>query len=160
WLDRMSPAEPDAAGGEIGAEEGDASWTERIERLARERGYAAVTADQLTDVAPTLRVRALTADGIRTKWLPEQALAVRATNLSTQPWLVEAPATVSVTSSGDTAAARIEAGRISRLDMHYRGVPAADVAAALQSSENGTPLLQGGTVDVAFDGTYNSVDGT
>ncbi|MCF3649899.1 hypothetical protein [Synoicihabitans lomoniglobus] len=160
WLDRFSGSTPPGESTEIGAEGGtEDTWSERLQRIAAERGYAEVTADHLIADSPTLLVSDLEADNVKAAWLPEETLAIHARNLSTQPWLVDAPASVEITSSGNTAGLTVQAGSTSRLAAHYRGVPAATISDALKR-DSAEPLLDGGTVDLAFDGTYSAIDGT
>lgn len=161
WLDRLSGGNaPDSTSTEIGAEAGtEPSWQERLERVARERGYSTVDAEHLIADTPRLLISNLSADNVSASWLPEETLRIRARNLSTQPWLASAPAGVEITSSGGTTGISINAGPTTRLAGHYRGISADDVGAALKSGDS-APLLQGGTIDVAFEGTYATTDGT
>jgi uncharacterized protein (TIGR03546 family) len=160
WLDRFSGETPPGESTEIGADgTTETKWSERLQRIAAERGYAAVTADHLIADSPSLLVSDLQADNVTAAWLPDETLAIHARNMSTQPWLVDAPASIAITSSANTAGLTVQAGSTSRLAAHYRGVPAATVSGALKR-DSAEPLLEGGTVDVAFDGTYSAVDGT
>lgn len=161
WLDHLSSSPPAGESTEIGADPSvsEESWSQRLQRVARERGYAEVTADHLITGSPLLLVRDLAADNVHAAWLPDETLAIVARNLSTQPWLVDAPTSIEVTSSGNTAGLRVAAGSTTELAAHYRGIPAAKVAGALKK-DAAQPLLAGGTVDVSFDGTYSAIDGT
>lgn len=155
WLDRLgSDADPTAT--DTAATE---TWDQKLARLAAEKGYAHVFAEGLVAHSPTLLVTDLQADKVEAAWLPGETLAVRAQNLSTQPWLVPAPATLSLASSADTAALTVSAGDQTALTAHYRGLPAETIASALKR-DGGTPPLQGGTVDFAFNGTYSTADGS
>ena len=153
WLDRLSSPSPDAApASDAPAEE---TWSERLERLAQERGYAALIAERLISDSPTLMVSEFEADSVRASWLPEETLTIRGHNLSTQPWLSDAIAAVEVNSSKDTLGFTVKTGAESQVTAHYRGIPAARITEALKK-----PLLEGGTVDLALAGTYSTIDGT
>ena len=153
WLDRISSADPTEES-TTEAPDGE-SWSDRLERLAQERGYAALIAEPLITDAPMLLVRQLEADKVRATWLPDETLTIRGHNLSTQPWLSDAVAAIEVSSSKDTAGFSVKAGAMTQLAAHYRGIPAAQITEALKQ-----PLLNGGTVDLAFNGSYSTMDGS
>ncbi len=156
WIDRIAPGSPE----EIGDDPSE-SWSDRLARIAAERGYARVDASHLVTDSPLLLIRELDAAGVRASWLPEgETLAITGRNLSTQPWLLDQPAHLEITSSNDTLGARIAAGATNELAAHYRGLPAAKLADALKHSAEGSPLLQGGTVDLALAGSYAPINGT
>lgn len=155
WLDRLSGGEtPESIGEDTGP-----SWQERLQRIAEERGYAAVTADHLITDAPQLLISNLFADNVTASWLPEETLNISAKNLSTQPGLVSASAGIEITSSGGTTGISIDAGTTTRITAHYNGISADTVGTALQK-DGANPPLKGGTIDVAFQGTYSTTDGS
>ncbi len=159
WLDRINGNPSAGPEGTIDAGSSSESWGQRLERIAAERGYDHVTADHLITDSPTLLVSHLLAEEVNAAWLPNETLSISARNLSTQPRLVPAPAAIVITSSRDTAGLTLNAGVSSRLSAHYRGLSGDSIGLALQQSGSAPPVA-GGTVDVAFNGTYSAVDGT
>ena len=154
WLDRLD-------GGATKNDDSSASdsWEERLKRIAAERGYSQVNANHLITDSPTLLISNLLADKVKDSWLPDETLSISAKNLSTQPRLVSAPAEITITSSQQTVHLALQAGQTTQLKAHYRGIPADDIGASLKRGDSPAPL-SGGTVDVAFAGTYSAQDGT
>jgi uncharacterized protein (TIGR03546 family) len=160
WLDevnrkREQPTEPTQPG------QKPETTRERLARLAREQGWARVAATHLVEKAPSLLIRELAIDGLRTSPLPGQAkpdvLDVHATNLSTQPWLVAATPEVTVKSRAHTldfaaslAGVAAAAGN-SSISLALRGLPADLVGEQLKFS--GQEPIKGGTMDVSAHGT-------
>ncbi len=157
WLDRINPGSPDA---ESESSTNGETWSDRLQRMAEEYGYANVSADHLVTDAPLLLIRELDAAGVQASWLPGETLHITGHNLSTQPWLLAEPARVQVSSSADTLGLTVAAGATNELTAHYRGIPTAKLADSLKRSEQGTPLLEGGTIDLAFTGAYVPAEGT
>lgn len=155
WLDRLSGGDTL----EANSEDAGPSWQERLQRIAEERGYAAVTADHLITDAPRLLISNLLADNVTASWLSDETLSISAKNLSTQPRLVSVPVGIEITSSGGTTGLSVNAGSTTRVAAHYRGISADSVGAALQKNGSNPPL-KGGTIDVTFQGTYSTADGT
>jgi uncharacterized protein (TIGR03546 family) len=134
---------------------------ERLARLAREQGWARVAATHLVDKAPSLLIRELAIDGLKTPPLPGQAkpdvLDVHATNLSTQPWLVAQAPQVTVKSRAGTLDFAAALGGVagtradSTLSIAYRGLPSDLIGEQLKF--NGEQPLKGGTMDISARGT-------
>lgn len=154
WLDRLH-------GGATKNDDASAmdSWSERLQRIAAERGYSQVNANHLITDSPSLLISNLLADQVKAAWLPGETLSVSAQNLSTQPRLVSAPAVITINSSRETVHLALQAGQTTQLKAHYRGISADDIGASLKRGDSPSPL-SGGTVDVAFSGTYSASDGT
>lgn len=163
WLDKLHGSEPidDSVAGDPAEE----SLGDRLEREAAARGYRAITADHLVTGAPTLLVTRLHAGEVRAAQVPGETLDVTAENLSTQPRLVAAAPSITITSSRDTLGfeARLggasAAAATSSLAFHYRGIPVDEVAGSL-ANDGGTPPLAGGTLDLAGSGAYHPGPGT
>ncbi|GAB5560242.1 MAG: TIGR03546 family protein [Synoicihabitans sp.] len=155
WLDKIAGGEDQ----EGSAEQDEQAWKDRLERIAQERGYASVNAEHLITESPRLLISRIFADNVTAPWLPDETLQINAQNLSTHPRLVPAPAQIEITSTGGSLGLSIRAGTTTRINAHYRGIPADAVGEALQK-EGAKPPLQGGTLDVAFQGTYSAIDGT
>lgn len=160
WLDEMDK-EPDPAADPTAARE---TLRERLAREAREKGYARVVATHLIEGAPTLLIRQLQVDGLRSGPLPgktePEILDVRGENLSTHPRLVPEPAKLTIRSRSDSL--RVEAalagfmgtGRESTLAVAYSGLPAEVVGRQLRVG--GDEPLQGGTISFSGEGTLGS----
>ncbi|WP_221030393.1 hypothetical protein [Actomonas aquatica] len=158
WLDRITPGDPAEA--PTTTDDGE-TWSDRLERIAAERGYARVDAGHLVADTPLFVVRELDATGVRADWLPNgETLSIQGHNLATQPWLLDTPSRIEITSSGQTLALSVAAGVSNELTARYRGLPTEKLAGALKSSRSGTPLLEGGTVDINLSGSYDATDGT
>src|SRR5690606_9166169 len=99
WLDRLHGT---TAGAEDPAAPAEESLGDRLEREAVARGYRAVKADHLVTGAPTLLITELLAGQVRVKQLPDETLDITGRNLSTQPGLVAAAPSITITSSRDT----------------------------------------------------------
>lgn len=163
WLemiDRKRPAQGAGSGdGEIPAEGGRReTLRERLEREVREKGYTKVAASHLVEGAPTVLVRELVVEGLRTPDLGGQILDVRAENISTHPWLVAEPPRVVAQSKDGRFDAEVTVGSLATgggagaLRFSYTGIPA-DLAVS-QLGFGGERPLQGGTVDLAADGRF------
>jgi uncharacterized protein (TIGR03546 family) len=134
---------------------------QRLEREAKEKGYAKVVASHLIDQAPTLLIAEVSARGVKTAQLPDEVLDITGKNISTQPWLVEGGPSVSVASkSGKIGAGAALAGKTApgavpepgHLMFKYQGLSTDAVAAELIGTGGEKPI-KGGTMDVSFDGT-------
>jgi uncharacterized protein (TIGR03546 family) len=156
WLEKLSGPTTDP-------EERPESLQERLERQARELGYARVRATHLIEGAPTFAVSELIAEGVRTTRWPDETLSIEARNLSTHPSLMGAAPQISIRSSGESLqfetrlASFDPAPERNQLRLHYRGLATDDIAGNLVI--DGTAPIQGGTIDLAFDGTWEVRDG-
>lgn len=152
WLDKVKgPSQPGTAAKE--------TLRQRLEREAREKGYAQVVASHLIDQAPTLFIAEVSALGVKTARLRDEVLDITGKNLSTQPWLVETGPSVRVESrSGKIGGALSMAGKAvpgmdpgsDRLSLKYLGMQTDAVAAHLVLIKGEKPV-QGGTMDIALD---------
>jgi uncharacterized protein (TIGR03546 family) len=149
WFDAIFEKE------EVETEE---SREERIEREASELGYARVAATHLIAEAPTVLLRALDLEGVRSVRLGGELLDIRGRNLSSHPSLVPEPPRLTVTSrSGNIsfdAALPGGGSGVASLALGYKGLAVDDVAGQL--SVGGAPPIQGGTLDLAASGTFSS----
>jgi uncharacterized protein (TIGR03546 family) len=156
WLEEMERGQTEGSP----AEQRE-SLRERLAREVREKGYTRVAATHLLENAPTMYVRELLIDGLRSQPLPGQTnpeiLDVRAEHLSTHPALVEHPARLSVRSRSEMLSfdARltglIPGGDNSTLAIAYLGMPA-DVIGGQLKIKDARPFT-GGTIDFVVDGT-------
>lgn len=150
WLERFS-------GGED--EESPETLEERLEREVAEKGWVGVVARGLAKDAPSLLIRELVAEGVRSSSVEGETLAVRFDNLSTDPGLVDAPARLRIDSSGGKLQVDISLGGASagqdanRLLFALNGVATDEAAAGL--IVDGQPLLSGGTLDLRLDGFWS-----
>ena len=159
WLDRLNgdPAQDNAGQDESTAP--TESWDKRLERIAAARGYDQITADHLITDSPVFLISSLRAEKVNATWLPDELLSITARNLSTQPHLVAEPAKITITSSRNTIGLAVSAGSTSRLTGHYHGISGDSSGQALKR-DSSAPPLSGGTVDIAFEGTYSAATGT
>ncbi len=157
WLDRIAPGEP-ATTDDAPADAAE-SWDERLRRLAAERGYDQVEAEQLVADSPLLLIREFEAAGVQAPWLTDETLTLQGHNLATQPWLLADPSRIEITTTRDTLGLTVAAGTTNRLSAHYRGLPAATVADALKRNDSAQPLIEGGTLDLSLTGTYDAATG-
>lgn len=152
WLDRLSGM---AGGGKDPEDEG---FAERMARMAREAGWFSVEAGHLVDEAPTFRLSELVVDGLAANWLPEKVLDLRGSELSTQPWLLDQPAKLSLASRDGTVGFEVDLSPVSRaggagaLRFHWKGL-SVDQAMGMLRLDGSAPL-KGGTLDLELDGAW------
>jgi uncharacterized protein (TIGR03546 family) len=153
WLDRLSKSEEVAAG-----EKGE-TLEERLERQARESGYAAVVAEHLIEGAPTLLVSRLVVEGLSVASLGETLLDVRGYNLSTQPRLVDGGPRLEIRARDGSLTADLALDALStdpaanRLRFEMRGLQVDRVAQSLRVG--GQRPIEGGTLDLSLDGGWS-----
>jgi len=130
---------------------------ERIRRQIRAVGYARVRAEHLVVGAPTFVVYDLQAEGVRAAQMDDDLLDIRGRNLSTQPWLLEQPASVEIRSRSGRLAADVDLGGGGaqavwppQVDFALTDIPGNDVAALLAIGDE--PPIAGGAVDVRVRG--------
>jgi hypothetical protein len=114
--------------------------------------------------SPSVLIRELAIDGLRTPALPGQSkpdvLDVHATNLSTQPWLVAEAPRVTVKSRDQTLDFAAALGGVaatkgsSTVSLAYRGLPADLVGQQLRFT--GEQPIKGGTMDIQTRGTLTA----
>ncbi|MEM1184882.1 MAG: hypothetical protein AAGI53_07745 [Planctomycetota bacterium] len=138
-----SPADPTAP---------QESLKDRLRRLARESGYASVTADHLVDDHPRALIRELRVEGIESETDP-RVYDLVGTNVSTDPSKVEEPGVIHVTSRDDVVDVTLSVpgsqGGVPTLAATLTDLPADDLAAELQTGDE--PPFLGGTVDIALN---------
>lgn len=157
WLDHVDKqGDPDAGPGAKRE-----TLRERLAREVREKGYTRVAATHLVEGAPTVLIREMLVEGLRSKPLagrtePEM-LDVRAENISTQPWLVAESTRISVRARSENLLldavlnSLSGAGGESTIALAYRGMPAEHLSRQLKVKE--PQALQGGTIDFSSSGT-------
>lgn len=150
WLERLAPEPEEAVD--------DETFSERLARRAREAGWLRVPADHLIDGAPTFRLSALEVDGLVIDALPGRLFDVRGSELSTQPWLVDAPPTLALASRDGSIRFEVDLGPASRgggpggVRVHWKGLSVDETLAHLRLP-GGAPLT-GGTLDLEIDGSW------
>ena len=159
WLERLSKQAEDEAGAGEETAAGE-SLRERLERRAREMGWANVVADHLVTEVPTLLVSELVVKGLTAAALEGETFELRATNLSTHPHLVAGSPRVRVVSASgrlelvlglDQTSAEPNANR---LRFVWKEIPVDAVAGGL--SLGGAPPVSGGTMDVSLKGEWSA----
>lgn len=163
WLEELrGPEEEAPATGEDGKPvvvQKDETLRERLEREVAELGYKNVRATHLIEGAPTLLVRRLVAEGVRSREFGEEPLDITAENLSTHPSLVGEPPRVRVASRQGTLLADLDLGVAktpapARVEVALRGLSTDRVAGWLVPTD--PPLIQGGTTDLRLAGTIGA----
>jgi uncharacterized protein (TIGR03546 family) len=153
WLET---AEGRPGGDEDSPAEDRETLKERLQRQARELGYANVRATHLVEDAPELLIRELVIDGLTIKSLESEVLDVLGAALSTQPSLGKRAPEVRVTSRSGRLEASASLGRfvpssgVTRVSFRLDGIPGDAIGRALAVA--GTEPVKGGTVDVHLDG--------
>lgn len=160
WKGRLQQAKRllEKVAGDKKAPGEDEGFAERAARKAREAGWFGVEAGHLVDVAPTFTLSELVVDGLAADWLPGRPLDVRGENLSTQPWLLDAPPKLKVASRDGAVGFDVDlapaskAGGDGGLRMHWKGLAVDEVLGMLKLS--GKAPMSGGTLDLALDGGW------
>ncbi|MCZ6690998.1 MAG: hypothetical protein O7H41_15525 [Planctomycetota bacterium] len=159
WLDRLSG--PEAGEGEADGDapdEAELSLGERLALQAAERGYAAVAARHLVEDAPTVVIAELNLEKLRMSFWKEEALSLSAMNLSSHPSLLDGAPQLATESEKKTFTAELILAGLSAsagesvLRATFGGLPVDSIADEL--SVQGTKPIQGGTMDLAFDGSW------
>lgn len=136
-------------------------WEEELSSRIRSLGYANVKATMLTQDSPLLLLRNLEALGVKTSYLQGILLDIRASNLSTHPHIVEESPSISIVSEDGILKANLAlglaAGRDKNiLDFEYKAIPTSALRDSIQV--DGSPLLEGGTIDLKISGDLNAVN--
>ncbi|MBQ71404.1 MAG: hypothetical protein CMJ67_00705 [Planctomycetaceae bacterium] len=154
--DRIPPASvPEADSPSSDSDDSLEAWLREQVDL---HGYAGVRATHLIEGTPTVLVRKIEADGIRTRDQSAPTYDLVITSMSTEPGLVESPPAIEVRSSDESLTAELELGRISksggqnRFDITLRDLPAERIVEQLVKSQN--PPFSGGSIDAAMTGTF------
>lgn len=158
WRDRLQTAQDllDRLRGEPEKDD-DRSISQRARDRAERLGYANVRAAHLVEDAPTLLVRDLRIETIRTGWPEGETADLHGTNLSSHPALVDERPRVVLTTSGqtlelDTTIAPRGSGQPTdlRFVLQNQSIDAALGAMDLGSQTN----LTGGTWSAKLDGGW------
>ena len=152
WLERIS-GPPEEAG-----EPGSESFGERIAREVRERGWWRVRAEHLVESTPRFLLSQLEVDGLEAAWLPGRVFDLRGLALSTQPWLVDEAPRLELASRDGAILFEVDLGPASRgggpgaLRVRWNGLSVDETFAKLKLP--GAAPVQGGTLDLALEGTW------
>lgn len=151
WIDRLS-------GGPAKGEGDRETFSERVAREAREKGWLKVESGHLVDQAPTFRLSDLAVDGFGLAWVPGHTFDLSASELSTHPWLVDGPPRVELASRDGSIRFALDLAPVSRgggdggLQVHWKGLSVDETLAKLKLGDD--PPLRGGTLDLALDGPW------
>ena len=157
WMEKMSGPGQDESGP---AKE---SLEERLEREIAELGYRRVKATHLIDGSPTLAISELVVNGMRVPMLAGETLDIKASNLSTQPWLLAGAPGIIVNSSSNSLALNLVMGESAAtksdnvFDLKFNGLATDTVASGLKLG--GERALSGGTMDLAAKGSWKTAGG-
>ncbi len=156
WLERLSgDAEDDCVTLPCGSKEQPEA---RAERIVRESGWFALESERLAKPAPAFHVSELVVEGIAADWMPGAVFDLRGSELSTEPWLVDGPPTVSLASRDGLVAFAANlapasrAGGLGGLRFHWKGQDV-DRAMSMLSLDEDAPL-RGGTLDLELEGSW------
>ncbi len=141
-------------GGEPPAEEPPAERDARVASEVATLGYTDVVAAHLIAQHPTVLIRELAFEGLKMAQLDGDVLDVHGQNLSSQPALAEAPATLSIKSRAGTFALELHfdpaAPTKTGISLDLTGVPVDSLAGDLTASP-----IHGGTLDVRIAGSID-----
>lgn len=156
WLEKIKSEQP--APDEAPTTPTGPTYEEILQERVRLLGYANVRDETLVEQAPRLLVRLIAADEVQSTALPGDPLDIRAQNISTEPHLVPEPPTVSITSHSGRFKTAIAApsGAAPQLDFLLKALPVDELVAMLKESSR--PALQGGTLDLAANGSIGLLD--
>jgi len=155
WLDDLAPSK----GGQGAGGEPTETLAERLAREVREKGWFGVEAGELVEDAPTFRLSQLEVDGLSLAWLQGRVFDLNGSELSTQPWLVDAPPKLELASRDGQIRFALDLAPASRgggdgaIQMSWKGLAVDDVMARLKLP--GPAPLSGGTLDLAIDGAWD-----
>jgi hypothetical protein len=157
WMERLSgPADEEGEGDGEGLEQA-------LERRARELGYARVTADHLVRGAPRVVIGELQLKGLEAMQVGGKLIDVVGTNLSTQPYLLDAAPKLSIRAQDGSMgfdvdlAGASKAGGTNAIDLVYKDLPGDAIGSRLKT-KGGAPL-KGGTIDFQSKGTWSREGG-
>ncbi len=154
WLEKV------AGGDEVSDEASQEERDRRIREQAERLGRIQVVADHLLREAPLVLVRNVVLDGVTVASLGEDLLDIKATNLSSQPSLVDGPIGIRIASRSGVFAFSFEVApgkpQAARTAFTWKGLPVDTVAGQLAAAP-----IQGGTVDLGLEGVLDcgSADG-
>jgi uncharacterized protein (TIGR03546 family) len=162
WRQRLAQAREwmQYISGDEEAKKDDKSLEEWLEEEIREKGYNNVRAEHLIADAPTIWIRELSAEKVRTEGINElndETLDIHGRHLSTHPKVLGLAPTLEIISSGKTlefilnfsgVAASADESKDNAIALAFRRFPADKAFKQLKSS--GEAVVQGGTID--FEG--------
>ena len=156
WLEKIKSEQPAPDGGP--ATPTGPTYEEILQERVRMLGHANVRDETLVEKAPRLLVRLIAADEVQASALPGDPVDIRAQNISTEPHLVPEPPTVSITSRSGRFKTAVAApsGSAPQLDFLFKALPVDELVAMLKESSR--PALQGGTLDLAANGSIGVLD--
>jgi uncharacterized protein (TIGR03546 family) len=163
WLERIGGGETsDEPTTDPQAPSQQRTLEERLRQRIARQGYAHVRARHLISQVPTLTVRRLEAKQVRAVQLDDDRVNIDGHNLSTHPRLLDEPTRIKIaTANSDKLLVDLvltnmsRAGGDSQLQFHYKRLPVDTLTRNIRF-QGGAPL-QGGTIDLAMNGTFQSV---
>ncbi|MCC5787673.1 MAG: hypothetical protein JJU33_13350 [Phycisphaerales bacterium] len=166
WLEKIGEKTDDEPTDPVGDEDQE-TLRERLERRAAELGYARVRADHLMQDAPKFIVREIEIDGLIIEAMPDEPVRLVARSLSTHPHLVAEAPSIDFRSINETLVFNASLREASRgggantLTFVRKGLSADQISSMLlpQDWTGGSPLLEGGTLDVSLDGGFGLAGG-
>jgi hypothetical protein len=127
---------------------------ERVEREKQLLGLTSVVAGHLLRGAPRLHVRKLVLEGVKSFDLGGELLDIRASNLSSEPWLVDQPLELSLAARSGRFAFSFKAdpktSRSGETSFVWKDIPIDSIAERIKFS--GQPPLKGGMLDLKLGG--------
>lgn len=159
WRDRIQTARDllDRLRGLAGDKDDGGTITGRARDRAERLGYANVRASHLVEGSPTLLVKDMRIETIRTGWPEGETANLHGTNLSTNPALVTERPRVVLTTSGqtlelDAAIAPLGSGQATDLRLALRNQSIDEALGAMDLGSQTT--LAGGTWSAVLDGDW------
>ncbi len=148
WLGKISGGKEEDAGIDGEGE----TLEERLERLAKELGYAQVIASHRIADKPRFTIHELVVNDVTVRQMPGETLNVLGTDLSTEAHLVEGASTLQVTSDSDRLGLALTIDKDSGpLTFHYRELPTETVKGWLKKDSKFP--FSGGHFNIEANGT-------
>lgn len=155
WIERLAPPKPDDTN------EGE-TLRDRLERMVDQDGYRRVKASHLVVGAPAFLIREIEVNGMRVPDFGDETIDIVIRNASTNPWLVDDAASVSLVSSGGRLDAALSLASVSRgggesrVDFAFKRIATSWIAPQLVSKlgPDGQPPIKGGAIDVSIKGPF------
>jgi hypothetical protein len=148
WLEKLSGS------GEQAKRESPAERGRRQDEEAAIRGLASVVASHLIEGAPMVLIKKLTFEGVVAAQLGGELIDVHASNLSSNPSLVDQPLELTIRSRSGNLALRFaldaKSGKGAHTELTWKGLPVDSLLAGIRFG--GKPPAQGGTVDLSLAG--------
>lgn len=156
WLEKFSGSDDKTTAGPAPAK---ASLQEQLKRQIEMLGYARVVASHLIEGTPTVTIKHLSAQEIRSRMLVDETINVSSEHLSTHPSLLNEAPRMTVKSSGGTLDLDLKltglstSGGENRITLICRGLPVDTFAKHLVVS--GAKPIAGGTIDAVLEGSID-----